>query len=375
MIILKNTLKYSLLTILINSTQARIYDIANFSNILQYDDQSKRLSILYTFQNNNIDGIHPSSLVQNDLGEVVGVTLLGGSNTCINHDTGENEGCGTIFRISNGQYSILHQFQGSTNSDGQYPFSLVKGAFNNADMIYGISPYGGVNNCGTIFSVDLFGDYTKLYDFTCQNGLPWGGLSNSYDGDLYGTTTSGQSIYRFDPSTNQVTTVYNLAPELHSTPVNNLEEINGTLYGISSTGSNNNTGFIYRVSTTGNNFKVLYTFGQQNTQAAANPSMITSDAVDNIYGVTTAGGQYNFGVIFQYTISTNSFKILSNFYGSIPAVNVLKYDFQSASLLGSLNNKNVNVFLSSATNFNLNYILNTSDTTYGIGTTSVIGLN
>ena len=77
---------------------------------------------MYTFQNNNIDGIYPSSLVQNDLGEVVGITLLGGSNTCINHDTSENEGCGTIFRISNGQYNILHQFQGSTNADGQYQF-------------------------------------------------------------------------------------------------------------------------------------------------------------------------------------------------------------------------------------------------------------
>ena len=375
--ILQNSIKCFLLAILLNYTQARVYDIATYGDtyyvskgtILQYDDQSRALSILYTFQNNATDGVNPIKLIQNDIGDVLGITESGGSYSCIEPESNAPIGCGTIFSISNGVYTQLHQF-GAAN-DGKYPVALVKGSFNSVDMIYGITQFGGINNCGTIFSVDLVGNYSKLYDFTCSNGTPTGSLVYANDGYFYGVTSDSPNLYRFDPSTNTVTILTNPLP---IATTGDLENIGGILYGISNQGGNG-TGFIYSITTTGSNFKVVYNFDKLGTSGVGYPYIITSDDVDNIYGYAKLypGSNY-FGAIFKYTISTNSFSVLYNSNNSDYVTSSLKYDFLNNALLGTTWLPAVNFFTSSITKVSFNNLLQVSDPKYGYSANDVIAL-
>ena len=338
---------------------------------MQYDDQSKSLSLLYTFQNNGTDGINPTKLMQNDDGDVFGITQSGGVFQCTDPDTAAYIGCGTIFSISNGVYAQLHQFGAS--GDGQYPISLVEGSFESDNIIYGVTEFGGVNNCGTIFSIDIHGNYSKLYDFSCGNGTPNGALVNPDDGYLYGTTSNSSSLYRFDPSTNTFTILYNF-PSINI--IGNLENINGIFYGLSNTGGANNSGFIYSISTDGSNFKDVYDFGKLATTDVGYPTMITSDGYDNIYGYARQfAGSNNYGVIFKYTLSTNSFQILYNSNYNLYETNSLKYDFSNNSLLSTIYSSSINLFISPLTSINFNNILQSSDPKYGIGSNDVIALN
>ena len=379
--ILKNSIKCSLLAILLNYTQARVYDIATTGNdtsvskgtILQYDDQSRALSLLYTFQNNATDGVNPIKLLQNDVGDVIGITESGGSYSCIQPESNAPIECGTIFSISNGVYTQLHQF-GAAN-DGKYPVALVKGSFDSVDMIYGITQFGGINNCGTIFSVDLVGNYSKLYDFTCSNGTPTGSLVYANDGYFYGITSDIPSLYRFDPSTNTVTI---LTSPLPIATTGDLVNIGGTLYGISNQGGDTSglaTGFIYSITTTGSNFKIVYHFAQLGTSGVGYPYIITSDNVDNIYGYARLyPGTNNFGAIFKYTISTNSFSVFYNSNNLFYVTSSLKYDFLNNALLGTAWLPAVNFFTSSITKGNFNNVLQVSDPKYGYTTNDVIAL-
>ena len=70
---------------------------------------------------------------------------------------------------------------------------------------------GGVNNMGTIFKTDGFGNNSTLqYNFeNTTGGIPEGSLMQASDGKLYGLTTIGALSYgvlfQIDPITNVYT--------------------------------------------------------------------------------------------------------------------------------------------------------------------------
>ncbi len=100
-------------------------------------------------------------------------------------------GLGYVFALSpGGTWSPLYSFTGG--DDGGIPAGdmLLIGK-----QLYGAANSGGAaGEFGTIFKLDLQGNFTLLHDFTGPPGdgaQPSGGLTKGPDGKLYGTTTRG----------------------------------------------------------------------------------------------------------------------------------------------------------------------------------------
>ncbi|MGA2371474.1 MAG: choice-of-anchor tandem repeat GloVer-containing protein [Candidatus Korobacteraceae bacterium] len=148
------------------------------------------LTTLYRFSGN--DGYQPeSALVQGRDGNFYGTASDGGAG-----------GGGTIFKISSsGSFTLLYQFcmAGPPCPDGARPEDgLIQGSDGN---FYGTTQFGGnsltcilllSSGCGTIFKITPAGTLTTLVSFDLADGTnPYGGVIQTADGNLYGTTLAG----------------------------------------------------------------------------------------------------------------------------------------------------------------------------------------
>jgi uncharacterized repeat protein (TIGR03803 family) len=100
-------------------------------------------TILHSFENNDIDGIHPyAGLVVDTNGNLYGTTTAGG---------GGSGAAGTVFELtpSGGTETILHNFGGS--GDGAFPWGGL--VFDRSGNLYGTTFAGGANGYGTVFKV------------------------------------------------------------------------------------------------------------------------------------------------------------------------------------------------------------------------------
>jgi uncharacterized repeat protein (TIGR03803 family) len=135
---------------------------------------SGTLTTLYDFcsQANCIDGALPNAgLIQATNGDFYGTTSNGGSNNNLSICTEdvENEGCGTVFKITpNGTLTTLYNFCSKSNcTDGALPGGLVQGT---DGKLYGTTEFGGASGYGTAFKITPSGTLTTLYNFCSQNG-------------------------------------------------------------------------------------------------------------------------------------------------------------------------------------------------------------
>jgi uncharacterized repeat protein (TIGR03803 family) len=153
------------------------------------------LNALYSFQG-AADGAPPfpiSSLVLDNLGNLYGSTLSGGSR----------QG-GMVFELTNGSwtFSELYSFDGPS-----YPFSGPDGNLfmDNRGNLYGVTEKeGGAGcggyGCGTVFKLTPGAGgwtYTLLHSFSDYDGsYPSGNLVFDVNGNLYGTTEYGGAYGR-----------------------------------------------------------------------------------------------------------------------------------------------------------------------------------
>lgn len=109
--------------------------------------------------------------------------------------------CGTIFRLNprNGRYVVLHTFAVQTavqvNADGCVPTATLIQARDGA--LYGSTQAGGVNGTGVLFRITMPGTFSLLYTFppafTGGASSPGKALVEGADGNLYGVTSFGGS--------------------------------------------------------------------------------------------------------------------------------------------------------------------------------------
>jgi len=247
---------------------------------------------LYSFcsQPSCADGGLPyAGLVMTANGNFYGSTSYGGLTTqaC---DTGIN-GCGTIFEITpTGGFTLLHTF---TGPDGFSPYAnMTLGSDGN---LYGTTLYGGNQSaigcsgigCGTVFKITPSGKFSLLYAFSGGSDGQWpvGRLFQGINGNFYGTT--GSTIFEITPA-GKLTT-------LNSTPAGSIEggvvqTPDGTIYGTTSNGGSNNCGTIFKL--VGKKLTTLYNFCSQPNCADGNyPYGGLIQASDgNLYGTTNGGG-------------------------------------------------------------------------------------
>ncbi|HTS67991.1 MAG TPA: choice-of-anchor tandem repeat GloVer-containing protein [Terriglobia bacterium] len=225
-------------------------------------------------QDNCADGFAlPAPPVWDDHGNMFGVTTFGEFN---NPQCWNGNGCGVVFEMTpNGDgtwdYYVLHRFA-SSQTDGQSPQGgLVRDAAGN---FYGTTAHGGphghkggAHGNGIVFklSPNATGRWTMtvIYDFPdgCGHGCePFGDLAFDQAGNLYGANGGGNATC--SGGAYFCGMIYKLTPQPDGT----------WKYG------------------------AVYKF---NGPDGFGPLGVTLDKKGHIYGATTEGGKYNFGVAFE----------------------------------------------------------------------------
>jgi len=271
---------------------------------------------LYSFcpQSGCPDGSGPiGQLVQGTDGNFYGTTNTGGANT---YPSLCPSGCGTVFKLTPaGTLTTLHSFCSNTDcTDGAVPYAgLVQATDGN---LYGTTYYGGSTTLyGSVFKITPAGTLTTLHSFctTIQGGQcvdgqsPRAGLTQDAQGSLYGTTFYGG--------------VYGLGAVFSITQGGSLT----TVYSFCALSNGCADGFnpqaVLTLGTDGNFYSTTYVGGANEgtifkltpggilttlysfigTDGATPTAGVTEGLDGNFYGTTNGGGTSNWGTIFEIT--------------------------------------------------------------------------
>ena len=194
------------------------------------------------------DGAHPNGLIQAADGKIYGTTSDGGAS-----------GHGTIFRTdtSGTTFATLHSF---SSADGGNGAGIVQAANGN---LYGATFLGGTNNYGTVFKMDTNGTtLTTLYSFAhaSDGAYPVGGVIQSADGNLYGTTSSGGTscgtdgcgtIFEIGTNGTTLTTLHRFGPGIDGAVpyAGVIQAADGDLYGTTVYGGASALGTVFKIGT------------------------------------------------------------------------------------------------------------------------------
>jgi hypothetical protein len=295
-------------------------------------------NVLVDFSSSGTGGASPyASLVFDKAGNLYGTTTYGGNGTC---STGNPTGCGTVFELSpkaGGGWAkkVIHVFQNDAH-DGIYPHAnLILDAAGN---LYGTTTYGGsgtcnaavLTGCGTVFELSRTenGGWAEriLHSFGSGKDGPYpgGGVVFDKQGNLYGVTTGNLGSCNLASHTN-CGAVYELMPRtagpwkekvLHYFSINtadgfgpagNLQvDADGNLYGGTVWGGSFSNGVAFKLTQDANGGwteKILYTFYWGKGVRSGGPAGLIRDGAGNLYGVTSDGGDADWGAVFELSPS------------------------------------------------------------------------
>jgi uncharacterized repeat protein (TIGR03803 family) len=264
------------------------------------------LTMLHSF--NFTDGFGSyGGLVQATNGNLYGTTPLGGSGCA-------GDGCGTVFKISaRGTLTTLHSFD---VTDSEYPYEgLVQASNGN---LYGTTSGGFDGGDGTVYKMTPSGALTTLHSFNGTDGdIPLAVLTQHTNGNLYGTTEAGGTngegtVFKMTPS-GKLTTLYSYCSQSNCTdgalPYAGLVQgANGNLYGTTYGGGTSGNGTVFEITPSGT-LTTLYSFcSQTNCADGSGPEAALVRATDgNFYGTTPLGGSncvnMGCGTVFRITPS------------------------------------------------------------------------
>ena len=225
-------------------------------------------------------------------------------------------------RAPQSSYQLLYSF-GVGSSSGEDPArDPAAGVIDVNGTLYGTTANGGPLGGGTVFSISTTGAEQMLYSFggtvRSDGRSP---LANLIDvnGTLYGTTESGGTQRHgtvFSISTtgreNVLFSFGHLRDGAH--PFGSLINVAGTLYGTTERGgAHSKGGTVFSVSTSGKE-RVLHSFGSGSDGRAPFAGLI--EVGRRLYGTTSSGGKYGYGTVFSIS-TTGKEKVLYSF-ASLP---------------------------------------------------------
>lgn len=210
-------------------------------------------TVLWNF-GTGMDGYAPKcTFVIGSDGNLYATTSLGGTNDS-----------GTIIRVTlAGVETVVWNFGGTLEGFLPAPNLIIASDGN----FYGTTEGGGANDGGTLFKFTLAGTLSVVWTFGAgtDGAGPWSGVTQGIDGSFYGTTVLGGTIQTCGVSYD---------------------------YGC---------GTIFRVTPAGEE-TVLWDFGFGGNGASGTPLSVVQNANGSLFGVSTSGGSAGEGSIYQLTL-------------------------------------------------------------------------
>jgi len=246
--------------------------------------------VLYNFTGGADGGYLYAGVIRDSAGNLYGTASRGGAA----HG-------GVVFKLdTTGHETVLYNFTGG--ADGGSPYAGV--IHDSAGNLYGTTFAGGALNLGVVYKLDTTGHETVLYSFTggAGGGFPYAGVIRDSAGNLYGTTTSAAgsaywgAVYKVDPTGHETVLCSFTGGAGGGFPYAGvIRDSAGNLYGTTSGGQT--AGVVYKSDTAGHE-TVLYTFPGERDGAFPTAGVI-GDSAGNLYGTTQYGGAANSGTVYK----------------------------------------------------------------------------
>lgn len=301
---------------------------------------------------------------------------------------GTTEGGG----LNNG--GVIYEFDPNTNThtklydfvyagpNGSNPHSGVIQGSNG--KLYGTTPNGGANSKGTMYEFDPATKlFTKLYDFDNANGHPSvddGEVLQASNGNLYGVTSTGGSVWGVVFEFNLSTNVYKKLHTFQNTHYcKGLTELpNGKLYGVSALipvqSGVAHTGCVYTIDLATGAFTMVYNFANSSIKLPWGRLALASDG--KLYGTAYEAGTNNKGGLFRFDPADNSCTVLYNFDGTSSIHSTGLMQASNGKLYGMTtylgNNNNGTIFEYDLTDNTYNVLYNNFDGINGRNSSSVL---
>jgi len=267
----------------------------------------------------NFNSIWPSGCI----GEV-GLILDGVGNLYGEFGNGTTGGVSELSPSPNGWiYTNLYEFcpSGWNCRDGQTPEAPF--SWDAKGNLYGTTYSGGLVNypdcggyCGVAFQMTPNGDgtwaYHVMHRFSGHDGCdPYGSLTVDAQGSAYGTGGCGRTrngvVFRLSQTSRgqwRETLIYDFGNGNNGFgPESDLVlDKHGNIYGIAnSSACNGACGLAFKLGLQKNGrwkYTVLHQFNGTDGDL---PNGLTMDRQGNLFGTTTGGGTYGYGVVFEIT--------------------------------------------------------------------------
>ncbi len=293
---------------LIQATDGKIYGMTytggtiGYGVIFRLDPVTNKDTVLYNFQTTDGYGIY-GSLYQASNGLMYGMSEYGGT-----HDLGVLFSFDPITMNEN----VLVSFD---SLNGKGPYGNVIQATDG--KLYGMTFYGGTSDGGVLYSYDIAkAKDSVVYNFTAASGeYPLGTPMQAPNGKLYGLTGYGGSgygvIYQFDPKTgvDSVLVKFNSTTTGAYGPGDVILASNGEYYGMTYLGGLYNSGTLFKYNFKTGADSVLINMGT----GGSNNGVIMEASNGMLYGMTELGGTDNQGELFMYNPITGADTVLVNF--------------------------------------------------------------
>jgi uncharacterized repeat protein (TIGR03803 family) len=288
---------------LIEASNGKLYGTAlantdGIGVIYEYNIRLKQLSVVANMT--AFAGKEPTGkLVEASNGKIYGTAKKSGTS---------GGGCIVEFDLASKNIMLKHLF--SNTSEGLTPNGNLIEALNG--KLYGITETGGgVNNRGVIFEFDVnAGVYTKKANLDFLTTSATGYLVKASNAKLYGM--AGNILFSYDLITSSASLV---SYSVYSGSSSFIETNSQSIITAVENGGDYNLGGIIEYEYVTGNFFSRYRFGVSEGQHPFGSLLKASNG--KLYGMTTRGGIYNGGVIFEFDPVTNSYAKLHDFFRNL----------------------------------------------------------
>jgi uncharacterized repeat protein (TIGR03803 family) len=215
------------------------------------------------------------------------------------------------------QYTKLIDFDSINNGSNPMGALISDGVY-----LYGMTPYGGKHNVGTIFKIKPNGtSYVKLFDFDSIHGSnPYASLVT--DGTFfYGTTVDGSnplglgSVFKIKSDGTGFQTLKKFSTDTGGNgPAGSLIFDGTFLYGTTCCGGAYNSGVVFKIKPDGTGYTEIFDYNE-NCNRTEYGDLITDG--NFLYGMMTCGGgTYKYGNIFKIKLDGTSCDTILIFNGA-----------------------------------------------------------